>query len=59
MRPYTCNLIQAGAWDEDDYQEYYYEDGNRVPEDDDIGVEIQLIGEEPKLFLLDGVYFPG
>lgn len=59
MRPYSCNLIQAGDWEDDDFQEYYYEDGNRVPEGEDIGVELELEGKEIKLYLLDDVYFPG
>lgn len=56
-RPYKCNLIQAGSWDED-FQEYYYEDGQRVPEGEDIGVEIDT-GIETQLFLLEGIYYPG
>jgi hypothetical protein len=53
---YKCHLIQA-CW-EDEYQEYYYENGERVPDGEDIGVEITQQGKT-KLYLLDGIKFPG
>ena len=59
MRPYTCYLIQAECWDDDNFQDYYDEDGNRIPAGENIGVEIAQINGEPALFLLDGVNFPG
>jgi hypothetical protein len=60
MRAYTCNLIQAECWDDDTFQDYYDEDGNRIPAGEDIGVEIYFpLDDEPILYLLDGIYFPG
>lgn len=60
MVNYSCVLIQAGPWDDDDYQEYYYEhDGSRVPEGEDIGVELTIAGSGgTALYLLDGIRFP-
>ena len=59
MRDYICTLIEAESWDDDNFQDYYYEDGKRVPAGEPIGVEL-LIGDlsKPKLYLLDGIYFP-
>lgn len=59
MVDYSCVLIQAGPWDDEDYQEYYYEhSGERVPEGEDIGVELTIGGHYPVLYLLDGIKFP-
>lgn len=59
-RPYSCRIIQAGDWDTDlDFQGYYDEDGNRIPEGEDVGVEISEGDRtETTIYLLDGIYFP-
>ena len=58
MSNYECYLVQAGDWDDDEYQEYYYEhSGERVPEGEDVGVEIVENGET-RFYLLDHVRFP-
>ena len=56
MGKYSCVLIQAGDWDDDDYQAYYNEAGERIPAGEDIGVEIQSGGKEAVLYLLDFIY---
>lgn len=52
---YRCNLVQAE--DGEDFQEYFYEDGGRVPRGEDVGVEIEENGET-KFYLLDGILYP-
>ena len=47
-----CYLIQAE--DCDDFQEYYYDDGTRVPHGTDVGVEV-IVNSEIKFFILDGI----
>lgn len=57
-RAYRCQVVQAESWDDDDFQDYYYEDGTRVPEGEDIGVELNLGDGGWKFYLLDGIFYP-
>lgn len=54
-KPYTCVIIEAE--DGEDFQEYVYEDGSRVPAGEQVGVEITQDGNT-KFFLLEGILYP-
>jgi len=50
-----CNILEAE--DEDGFQEYVYDDGERVPHGTPIGVEYTDINGIIKLVLLENVWF--
>lgn len=54
-KPYTCVIIEAE--DGEDFQEYVYEDGKRVPHGEQVGVEITQDGKT-EFFILEGVLYP-
>lgn len=54
-RNYVCHEVLAE--DCEDFQEYVYKDGTRVPKDTLVGFELSFNGEEPELYLLEDIYF--
>jgi len=55
---YSCNIIQAEAWDDANFQDYYYENGTRVPIGEDVGVELSIDNGDWNFYLLDGIFYP-
>tara|TARA_R110000796_G_scaffold58413_5_gene134957 strand:+ start:40734 stop:40922 length:189 start_codon:yes stop_codon:yes gene_type:complete len=53
-----CVSIQAESWDDDDFQDYYYRDGTRVPQGEDVGVELNIENKGWKFYLFDEIYYP-
>jgi hypothetical protein len=55
---YECNLIQCENPEDNNFQDYYFDDGRPVPHGTDVGVEI-TIKHDTKFYLLDGINLPG
>jgi len=55
---YECQLVEAEDWDDDNFQDYYYDDGTRVPAGEVVGVEIKEGDRGWKLYLLDEINYP-